>query len=166
MVLFNVSVDVAPKAIGTIGNRGAKEGGKAYVDDILSYFEDDRDTFRGTPSTDEGHLGLTLHAWSEHENVATVGGNPQNKRGDNPLNRLDGQIDIIGTDMDLHTVAQDTAVPGLPPLTDALVIEGKSVGETMITVRVKDPATMPTGAPGLGNDQWVEHSFLVKVTEN
>ena len=55
-------------------------------------------------------------------------------------------------------------------VTNALVIEGKAVGEATITVRflesdlTTDPAGWTETNHGLG--QWAEQTFLVRVTKN
>ena len=41
--------------------------------------------------------------------------------------------------------------------TDELVIEGRSKGETMVTIRVTEPGEL---------GQWAEQTILVRVTEN
>jgi hypothetical protein len=135
--MFEVTVDAAPKTTGNIGNRGATEGGKAYVDDVQDYFMDDLNDFTTVDTTT-----LNMYAWSDDPEIATVAGNPTNSRTGEP-----------------------TLIAVTNELTDALVIDGKGVGEATITVRVEEPIAAGDGAVAqLG--QWAEHTFLVRVSKN
>jgi hypothetical protein len=133
--MFEVTVDAAPKTTGNIGNRGTTEGGKTYVDNVQGYFTDDRNDFTTVPT-------LKMYAWSDDPEIATVAGNPTNSRTGEP-----------------------TLIAVTNELTDALVIDGKGVGEATITVRVEEPIAAGDGAVAqLG--QWAEHTFLVRVSKN
>jgi hypothetical protein len=137
--MFEVTVDAAPKTTGNIGNRGATEGGKAYVDDVQDYFMDDLNDFTTVDTTT-----LNMYAWSDDPEIATVAGNPTNSRTKPPM--------------------LSVAVTGVVGA-DALVIDGKGVGEATITVRVEEPIAAGDGAVAqLG--QWAEHTFLVRVSKN
>ena len=80
VAMFDVTVDAAPTPVGTIGNRGAKEGGMAFVDDVLTYFTDDRAPEAGVTLIIEGAAQYKMRAWSSDSKFAVVRGNPTNSR--------------------------------------------------------------------------------------
>ena len=162
--VITVTIDPAPKAVGTIGNMGVKEGvetARMTIEMIKEYFSDVTGVEPTGIDADDANAAaaaltaLELTVSSSHPEIATVKGNPGNT-STFPV------PETVGTGDDV---------------TGGLIIQGKSEGEATITITATEPAPTPPNDPDQPTDgelataaaaleQWATQTILVRVTRN